>query len=220
MEEKWSYFSLKPHLRNLRYGGYCALDPSTPPRRFYAHKIFYIALFYYYIQISQIAFNITTLDAFITFFIHQCTTQLNILRYDLENFVDGCKMKSTESKIPLMQVYDVKFRNMALHLIDKTSLACFTIILFLICILAELFLFCFYGSKLSDASEKLMDSAYFLDWVEIPMKYRRNLMLFMEMIKKPIMPTAGSIAPLSNTTFVSIVKSSYSFYAFLKNTEN
>nr|WCC57560.1 odorant receptor 39.1 [Papilio memnon] len=392
MEEKWSYFSLKPHLRNLRFGGYCALDPSTPPRRLYAHKMymrfvlfasiifmiqhaikvyevrndmntlmdtmfllftyfgsiykqivmlskaddvqgllntmkgdlfnqpeekhhkllkdtareakilvniysstsavttflmalylhilysqgtpvefsiwfpfepntklkFYIALFYYYIQIAQIAFNITTLDAFITFFIHQCTTQLNILRCDLENFVDNCKMKSTDSKIPLTQVYDMKFRNMALHFveihkfyskveatyggavfcqflfgswilcttayrfveIDKTSLACFTIILFLMCILAELFLFCFYGSKLTDASEKLMDSAYFLDWVEIPMKYRRNLMLFMEMIKKPIMPTAGSIAPLANTTFVSIVKSSYSFYAFLKNTEN
>nr|WCC57627.1 odorant receptor 39.2 [Papilio polytes] len=392
MEEKWSYFSLKPHLRNLRFGGYCALDPSTPPRRLYAHKMymrfvlfasiifmiqhaikiyevrndmntlmdtmcllltyfgsiykqivmlfkadevqallntmkgdlfnqpeeehhkllkdtareakilvnvysltsavtcflmaldlhilhvqgkpvefsiwlpfepntklkFYFVLFYYYIQNTQIAFNITTLDAFITFFLHQCTTQLNILRYDLESFVDSCKIKSTDSKLPLMQIYDMKFRNMALHFleihkffskieatyggavfsqflfdswilcttayrfveIDKTSLGCFTISLFLMCIFAELFLFCFYGSKLTDASEKLMDSAYFLDWVEIPMKYRRDLMLFMEMIKKPIMPTAGSIAPLANTTFVAIVKSSYSFYAFLKNTEN
>nr|WCC57377.1 odorant receptor 39.5 [Papilio dardanus] len=392
MGEKWSYFSLKPHLRNLRFGGYCALDPSTPPTRLYVHKMymrfvlfasilfmiqhaikvyevrndmntlmdtmfllftyfgsiykqvvmlvkahdvqdllntmkvqflnrrksktsnvcpypfrdtkrvdscyntlrvvtcfqmalylhilysqgtpvefsiwfpfqqntklkFYFALFYYYIQITQIAFNITTLDAFITFFIHQCTTQMNILRYDLENFVESCKIKSKITKIPLIQVYDMKFKNMALHFleihkffnkvestysgaifcqflfgawilcttayrfveIDKRSLACFSIILFLSCIFAELFLFCFYGSKLTDASEKLMDSAYFMDWVDIPLKHRRGLMLFMEMIKKPILPTAGSIAPLANTTFVSIIKSSYSFYAFLKNTEN
>ncbi|XP_013173725.1 PREDICTED: odorant receptor 94b-like [Papilio xuthus] len=226
-------------------------EPDTKPK-------FYFALFYYYIQITWIAFNITTLDAFITFFLHQCTTQMNILRYDLENFVESCKIKSTNSKIPLSQAYDMKFKNMALHFleihkffakveatysgaifcqflfgawilcttayrfveIDKTSLACFTIILFLMCIFAELFLFCFYGSKLTDASEKLMDSAYFLDWVEIPIKHKKDLMLFMEMIKKPIMPTAGSIAPLANTTFVSIVKSSYSFYAFLKNSES
>nr|WCC57626.1 odorant receptor 39.1 [Papilio polytes] len=392
MEEKWSYFCLKPHLRNLRYGGYCALDPSTPPRRLYAHKMymrfilfaaiifmiqhaikiyvvrndmntlmdtmfllftyfgsiykqivmiskaddvqallntmkgdlfnqpeemhyklligtareakilvntyslaafvngilmgfhllilylqgkpvefciwfpfeldtklkFSFALFYYYIQVSWIAVNITTLDAFITSFLHQCTAQINILRYDLENFVEICKIKSIDSNIPLIQAYDTKFRNMTLHFleihkffskaeatysgaifcqflfgawilcttaykivdIDKTSLAFMTIIIFLMCIFAELFLFCFYGSRLTDASIKLMDSAYFLDWVEIPMQHRKNLMLFMEMIKKPIMPTAGSIAPLANTTFVSIVKSSYSFYAFLKNTEN
>ncbi|XP_013139447.1 PREDICTED: uncharacterized protein LOC106104055 [Papilio polytes] len=290
MEEKWSYFSLKPHLRNLRYGGYCALDPipdvrndmntlmdtmfllftyfgsiykqivmiskaddvqallntmkgdlfNQPEEMHYKLLIgtareakilvntyslaafvngilmgfhllilylqgkpvefciwfpfeldtklkFSFALFYYYIQVSWIAVNITTLDAFITSFLHQCTAQINILRNSQ---------------------------------IDKTSLAFMTIIIFLMCIFAELFLFCFYGSRLTDASIKLMDSAYFLDWVEIPMQHRKNLMLFMEMIKKPIMPTAGSIAPLANTTFVSIVKSSYSFYAFLKNTEN
>nr|WCC57376.1 odorant receptor 39.4 [Papilio dardanus] len=392
MEEKWSYFSLKPHLRNLRFGGYCALDPSTPPTRLYVHKIymrfvlfssilfmiqhaikgyevrsdmnalmdtmfllftyfgsickqivmlvkadevqdllntmkgdlfnqpeeehhkllkesarearilvniysftafantilmglyllilyatgmpvefciwfpfepdtklkFCFAVFYYYIQITWIAVNITTLDAFIACFLHQCSAQINILRYDLENFVESCKIQSTNSEIPLIQAYDVKFKNITLHFLeihkffakvedtysraifcqflfgawilcttayklvelDKTSLECLTVIVFMMCIFTELFVFCFYGSRLTDASEKLMNSAYFLDWVEVPLKHRRNLMLFMEMIKKPILPTAGSIAPLANTTFVAIVKSSYSFYAFLKNTEN
>nr|WCC57375.1 odorant receptor 39.2 [Papilio dardanus] len=392
MEEKWSYFSLKPHLRNLRFGGYCALDPSTPPTSLYLHKMymrfvlfasitfmiqhaikgyevrsdmnalmdtmfllftyfgsickqivmlvkadevqdllntmkgdlfnqpeeqhhkllketareariivyiysftafanvflmvsylvilyaigmpvefriwfpfepdtklkFSFAVFYYYIQTLWIAVNITTLDAFIACFLHQCSAQINILRYDLENFVESCKTQSKNTKIPLMQAYDVKFKNMALHYveirkfftkveetysraiffqflfgawilcttaykfveIDKTSIDCLTLILFLIAIFVELFLFCFYGTRLTDASEKLIDSAYFMDWVEVPLKHRRNLLLFMGLIKNPILPTAGSIAPLANTTFVAIVKSSYSFYAFLKNTEN
>nr|WCC57496.1 odorant receptor 39 [Papilio machaon] len=392
MEKKWSHFSLEPHLRILRFGGYCALDASSPPRRLYVHKMymrfvlfatiifmiqhairiyevrndmntlmdtmfllfaylgsiykqivmlvkqndvqellntmkgdlfnqpeekhqkllkstareakiivriysltsivtsflmalylyilhvqgthvefsvwfpfepntklkFYFTLLYDSIQMAWIAFHITTLDAFIAFFLQQCTTQVNILGYELENFVNNCKIKSTNLKIPLLQTYDIQFKNMGLHFleihkfftkieatfsgavfcqflfggwilcttayrlveIDKTSLPCLTIILFLMCIFAELFLFCFYGSKLTDASVKLMDSAYFLDWLEMPKKNRRDLLLFMEMIKKPLMPTAGSIAPLANTTFVSIVKSSYSFYAFLKNMEN
>nr|WCC57374.1 odorant receptor 39.1 [Papilio dardanus] len=392
MEEKWSYFSLKPHLRNLRFGGYCALDPSTPPTRLYVHKMymrfvlfssimfmtlhamkcyevrsdmnalmdttfllltylgsiykqivmlvkadevenllntmkgdlfnqpekehhkllketaredriilfsysfsgfanailmalylvilyatgkpvefciwfpfkpdttlkFSFAVLYYYIQVTWIAVSMPTLDSLIICFLHQCSTQVNILRYDLENFVESCKIKSTNSKIPLMQAYDVKFKNMALHFIEihkfftkveetysrailyqflfgawilcttayklveinKTSIACLTTVLFLLAVFVELFLFCFYGTRLTEASERLMDSAYFLDWVELPLKHRRNIFLFMEMIKKPMLPTAGFIAPLANTTFVSIVKSSYSFYAFLKNTNN
>ncbi|XP_014366969.2 odorant receptor 94b-like [Papilio machaon] len=351
MEKKWSHFSLEPHLRILRFGGYCALDASSPPKRLYVHKMymrfvlfaaiifmiqhairiyevrndmntlmdtmfllfaylgsiykqivmlvkqndvqellntmkgdlfnqpeekhqkllkstareakiivriysltsivtsflmalylyilhvqgthvefsvwfpfepntklkFYFTLLYDYIQMAWIAFNITTLDAFIAFFLQQCTTQINILGF-------FTKIEATFSGAVFCQflfggwiLCTTAYR---LVEIDKTSLPCLTIILFLMCIFAELFLFCFYGSKLTDASVKLMDSAYFLDWLEMPKKNRRDLLLFMEMIKKPIMPTAGSIAPLANTTFVSIVKSSYSFYAFLKNMEN
>ncbi|XP_013142167.1 PREDICTED: uncharacterized protein LOC106106166 [Papilio polytes] len=310
MEEKWSYFSLKPHLRNLRFGGYCALDPSTPPRRLYAHKMYMrfvlfasiIFMIQHAIKIYEVRNDMNTLMdtmcLLLTYFgsiykqivmlfkADEVQALLNTMKGDLFNQPEEehhklLKDTAREAKI-LVNVYSLTsavtcfLMALDLHIlhvqgkpvefsiwlpfepntklkffskieatyggavfsqflfdswilcttayrfveIDKTSLGCFTISLFLMCIFAELFLFCFYGSKLTDASEKLMDSAYFLDWVEIPMKYRRDLMLFMEMIKKPIMPTAGSIAPLANTTFVAIVKSSYSFYAFLKNTEN
>lgn len=39
-------------------------------------------------------------------------------RYDLENFVEICKIKSIDSNIPLIQAYDTKFKNMTLHFLE------------------------------------------------------------------------------------------------------
>nr|AJF23795.1 olfactory receptor OR26 [Planotortrix octo] len=90
-----------------------------------------------------------------------------------------------------------------------------SMILYMICILSELFLFCFYGNEVAYESEILMESAYCMDWTEMPVKYRRFLIIFMERIKNPIKPKAGKIVPLSINTFVQVVKSSYTFFTFL-----
>uniref|UniRef100_A0A0K8TU89 Odorant receptor n=1 Tax=Epiphyas postvittana TaxID=65032 RepID=A0A0K8TU89_EPIPO len=90
-----------------------------------------------------------------------------------------------------------------------------SMILYMIYILSELFLFCFYGNEVAYESEIIMESAYGMDWTELPVKYRRFLIIFMERIKYPIKPKAGKIVPLSINTFIQIVKSSYTFFTFL-----
>ncbi|CAK1579415.1 unnamed protein product [Parnassius mnemosyne] len=218
---------------------------------------FFIALLYVWIQTSWLAFNNTTMDVLIAFFLGQCTTQLNILRYDLENFVQMCKNKSKVSGESYKIVLHTKFKKILFHHneiitfyekvediyggaifcqflfsgwilcttayrlvgIEMLSIEFLSMVLYLSCMLVELFLFCFYGSEVTHASEKLMESAYFMNWLETPIQHRKNLILFMERLKKPILPKAAIIVPLSNTTFISIVRSSYTFYAFLKNTQ-
>uniref|UniRef100_A0A0V0J0U7 Odorant receptor n=1 Tax=Cydia pomonella TaxID=82600 RepID=A0A0V0J0U7_CYDPO len=90
-----------------------------------------------------------------------------------------------------------------------------SMILYMICILSELFLFCFYGNEVAHESQRLMESAYCMQWEELPVKYRRYLIIFMERIKCSILPKAGKIVPLSINTFAQIVKTSYTFYTFL-----
>ncbi|KAL0832135.1 hypothetical protein ABMA28_001599 [Loxostege sticticalis] len=95
-----------------------------------------------------------------------------------------------------------------------------SMLMYTTCIVVEIFVYCFFGNELFYESNKLMDSAYAVDWLEIPVKQRRSLIIFMERVKRPICPTAGSMIPLSNSTFVSILRSAYSCYAFLRNSEH
>ncbi|XP_047026039.1 odorant receptor Or1-like [Helicoverpa zea] len=102
--------------------------------------------------------------------------------------------------------------------INPMSVEFVSMIMYMSCILTELFIFCFYGNEVTHESEKLIESAYAMDWLEIPVKCKRALIMFMERIKRNINLVAGDLVPLSNSTFVSVVRSSYTFYAFLKNT--
>nr|AII01063.1 odorant receptor [Dendrolimus houi] len=94
-----------------------------------------------------------------------------------------------------------------------------SMILYICCMLTEIFVFCYIGNEITHESDLIVESAYMMDWLEVPLTHRKNIIVFMERIKKPIKLIAGFIIPLSNETFISIVRSSYTFYAFLKNTE-
>nr|UVB79116.1 odorant receptor 18 [Heortia vitessoides] len=95
-----------------------------------------------------------------------------------------------------------------------------SMIMYILCILTEIFIYCYYGNELTYESGKLIESAYGLNWLELPVVHRKTLIILMEILKKPIRPMAGNLIPLSNSTFVSILRSSYSFYVFLKNSEH
>ncbi|CAF4901331.1 unnamed protein product [Pieris macdunnoughi] len=102
--------------------------------------------------------------------------------------------------------------------IEIVSIEGFSMVTYIICMLFELFIYCYFGSEVTQASMELTDDAYSMNWLDIPVKNRKELIIFMERIKRPIRVMAGRIVPLSNDTFVSIVKSSYSFYALLRST--
>ncbi|XP_045496734.1 odorant receptor 94a-like [Colias croceus] len=102
--------------------------------------------------------------------------------------------------------------------IEFGSLQFFSMLTYITCIMFEMFICCYYGSEVTYESIKLTDAAYCMDWVDMPVEIRKSLIIFMEGIKRPIRTMAGHIIPLSNDTFISVVKSSYSFYALLKST--
>ncbi|XP_045767770.1 odorant receptor 94a-like [Maniola jurtina] len=102
--------------------------------------------------------------------------------------------------------------------VNPASLQFWSMVLYICCILLQVSMYCYYGNEVTHESQKLKESAYFMNWLDSPLKHRYHLIFFMERAKKPILPLAGLIIPLSNNTFVSIVKSSYSFYALLRST--
>nr|UVB79103.1 odorant receptor 1 [Heortia vitessoides] len=91
--------------------------------------------------------------------------------------------------------------------------------LFITCILTELFLYCYYGNEVTVESDRVLQSLYGMEWLRAPAPLKRSLVLVMERAKRPLRPAAGLIIPLSLNTFVTILKSSYTFYAVLRQTK-
>ncbi|CAG9796252.1 unnamed protein product [Diatraea saccharalis] len=75
--------------------------------------------------------------------------------------------------------------------------------LFLICILIELFLYCYYGNEVTVESDRVVQSIYSMDWLHAPLSFKRSVVLTMERAKRPLRPTAGHLIPLSLDTFVT-----------------
>ncbi|XP_063827159.1 odorant receptor 4-like [Ostrinia nubilalis] len=91
--------------------------------------------------------------------------------------------------------------------------------LFIVCILTELFLYCYYGNEVTVESDRMVEAVYAMEWLHAPLRFKRSLVLVMERAKRPLRPAAGHLIPLSLDTFVTILKSSYSFYAVLRQTK-
>ncbi|XP_031770424.1 odorant receptor 94a isoform X2 [Galleria mellonella] len=104
--------------------------------------------------------------------------------------------------------------------VTPLSVEFLSMLMYISCILLQVFIYCYFGSEVTYESEMLTESVYFMNWLALPVKLRRTIIIFMERIKRPIRPMACYIVPFSNATFVSIVRSSYTFYAFLKNSND
>ncbi|KAI5631673.1 7tm odorant receptor domain-containing protein [Phthorimaea operculella] len=86
---------------------------------------------------------------------------------------------------------------------DPMSVEFASMILYLSCIIVQLFLFCHFGHEVNWESACVIDSAYYMDWLAFPIKLRKDLIIFMERLKRPLKPM-GAFIPLSNSTFVSV----------------
>ncbi|CAK1540401.1 unnamed protein product [Leptosia nina] len=91
--------------------------------------------------------------------------------------------------------------------------------LFIFCILTELFLYCYFGTELSVESSYIAESVYLMQWLFSGPRFRRSLVLVMERARRPLRPRAARLVPLSLETFLKILKSSYTFYAVLRQTK-
>ncbi|XP_075979368.1 odorant receptor 4-like [Anticarsia gemmatalis] len=76
--------------------------------------------------------------------------------------------------------------------------------LFIICILMELFLFCYFGNEVTVESDRVGESIYSMEWRRAPLRFQRALLVVTERAKRPLRPTAGLIIPLTLDTFVTV----------------
>nr|WCC57357.1 odorant receptor 22 [Papilio dardanus] len=91
----------------------------------------------------------------------------------------------------------------------------FSMAMYLGCMLAQLFIYCYYGTLLKYESECVNQSIYESQWTCLSPAARRLLLILMERCSRPLAPSIAYIVPMSIDTYISILKSSYTLFTFL-----
>ncbi|KAB0799150.1 hypothetical protein PPYR_07030 [Photinus pyralis] len=101
--------------------------------------------------------------------------------------------------------------------IPITSKAFATELVYLVAIELQIGLYCFFGNKVTIMGEDISLALYEGDWLLANSSFKKSMLITMLRMKKPIYLTMGKFSPLTLSTFVTIGKGSYSFFAVLKN---
>ncbi|XP_051169349.1 odorant receptor 2a-like [Leptopilina boulardi] len=80
----------------------------------------------------------------------------------------------------------------------------------------QIFIYCFYGDKVTEKSAEVGQAIYFLNWYGLTIKTKKNLITIMIRSTRPIELTGASLITMSIDTFMKIIKSAYSAYNLLK----
>ncbi|XP_023706094.2 odorant receptor 2a-like [Cryptotermes secundus] len=79
----------------------------------------------------------------------------------------------------------------------------------------NVFVFCWFGSELSDQAERVRDAAWGCDWVGTPLPFMRCLSFIIKMANKEFVLTAGKFVPVSKATMMNMMQESVSLFMFL-----
>ncbi|RZC32706.1 7tm 6 domain containing protein, partial [Asbolus verrucosus] len=90
-----------------------------------------------------------------------------------------------------------------LSLVEPFTFKFFFMISFLVTMLFEIFLYCFFGTMLYEESNSVTTAIYMSNWYEYDMKSKKALLILMERSQKPVIVTAGKILDLSLVTFTT-----------------
>nr|AIT72011.1 olfactory receptor 57 [Ctenopseustis obliquana] len=84
-----------------------------------------------------------------------------------------------------------------------------TMALYLCCMLAQLFIYCFYGTQVKYESEFINHSLYCCDWLALSPRLRRLLLVLMVRCSRAVAPRTAYIIPMSLETYIAVLRSSY-----------
>ncbi|XP_044258923.1 odorant receptor Or1-like [Tribolium madens] len=104
-----------------------------------------------------------------------------------------------------------------LIMVEPFTFNFFGMITFLLTMLLEIFLYCYFGSTLYEESNSLTNAVCMGKWYNYDLQSKKLLIILMERSKKPIVVTAGKILDLSLVTFTTIIRRAYSLLAVLNN---
>ncbi|KAG6801594.1 odorant receptor 46a-like isoform X2 [Apis mellifera caucasica] len=92
-------------------------------------------------------------------------------------------------------------------------------VLYLACMMTQIFVYCWYGNQLKLKSVEVVDTIFELDWISLDNRSKKDLINVMRRAMNPIELTCAYIFTIDLRTFVTILKMSYSTYNFLQRTK-
>lgn len=114
---------------------------------------------------------------------------------------------STERQKQLTQMFHSLSQGNPLN--DKMKFA--GVMIYLICVIMQIFLNTFFGSRLSLESDGIAHAIYSSPWMDRNVKCRRAQCILVERSMRPIVIYAGGLFELSLSTFVNVNIVDFSF---------
>ncbi|RZC39042.1 7tm 6 domain containing protein, partial [Asbolus verrucosus] len=80
----------------------------------------------------------------------------------------------------------------------------------------QVFMYCWFGNQIEVKSSDLSYSVFESDWTDLPPEVMKNFIIFTMRIQRPLKIAALNLFYLSLTTYVKILKTSWSYFALLR----
>ncbi|XP_051166327.1 odorant receptor 46a-like [Leptopilina boulardi] len=89
------------------------------------------------------------------------------------------------------------------------SIECFSMCLYLTCMLFQIFLYCYHGHELTLKSKIVLNAVYNSNWTSLNSKNRKSLQFIMQFSSMGVVISHHGQCTLNLNTFVWIMKTSY-----------
>nr|QNH68054.1 odorant receptor 30 [Apriona germarii] len=103
-----------------------------------------------------------------------------------------------------------------LSVVQIGTLEFFMLLFYLICMLIEQFVYCWFGNEVIYKSAAIFQSTYNTPWVDCNVKFRKILLQFMTQTYRPISILTGGLFTMSVSVFINVVRTAYSYFTLLK----
>ncbi|XP_037917127.1 odorant receptor 33b-like [Hermetia illucens] len=81
--------------------------------------------------------------------------------------------------------------------------------------IAEIFPSCYYSDKFMEKTDQMVFMLYSSNWMDLSPKFRKHLIIFMQMTQKKKIILAGKQIPITLATFMSVMKAMYTMLMIL-----
>nr|XP_034178514.1 putative odorant receptor 92a [Osmia lignaria] len=92
-------------------------------------------------------------------------------------------------------------------------------VLYMACMMSQIFFYCWYGNELKLKSVEMVDAISEMDWILLDKNNKKNLINIIRRALNPIEISSAYMYTIDLDTFVSILKMSYSVYNLLQRTK-
>ncbi|XP_063925608.1 odorant receptor 4-like [Zophobas morio] len=102
-----------------------------------------------------------------------------------------------------------------LSLVDTFDAAAVVGVFYIVGLSMQLFLYCWFGNEVETKSSHIPYAVYSSQWVDVSLKVKNNLLILGGRCQRPLKITAINLFDLSLNTFVTILRSAWSYFAVL-----
>ncbi|XP_037924944.1 odorant receptor 33a-like isoform X2 [Hermetia illucens] len=93
------------------------------------------------------------------------------------------------------------------------------VFLFMTAEIIQIFPSCYYSDKFMEKTDRMVFMLYSSNWMDISPRFRKHLIIFMQMTQEKKIILAGKQIPITLDTFMSVIKAMYTMLMILNSTE-